>query len=56
MRRLARQFVPSHPAESIKGQREKIVEIQMWPGTEGVTFWTSDMTYEYIRINADYQT
>jgi glutamate N-acetyltransferase / amino-acid N-acetyltransferase len=43
-------------SESIKNNRETIVEIQMSLGTEGVTFWTSDMTYEYIRINADYHT
>jgi glutamate N-acetyltransferase/amino-acid N-acetyltransferase len=50
------EFDAKAVSESIRSQRETLIEVQLSLGTEGVTFWTSDMTHEYIRINADYHT
>lgn len=35
---------------------ETIIEFEVGQGTEATTFWTSDLTAEYVRINADYHT
>ena len=32
------------------------IRIQLHQGTGNCTFWTTDLTHEYIRINADYST
>lgn len=32
------------------------IEISVGVGTAGVSVWTCDLTYEYIRINADYRS
>jgi glutamate N-acetyltransferase/amino-acid N-acetyltransferase len=37
-------------------QREFSITIQLHQGTDSCVFWTTDLTVEYIHINADYST
>jgi glutamate N-acetyltransferase/amino-acid N-acetyltransferase len=37
-------------------QREFSISIQLHQGTGSCVFWTTDLTHEYIHINADYST
>jgi glutamate N-acetyltransferase/amino-acid N-acetyltransferase len=37
-------------------QREFSIAIQLHQGTGSCVFWTTDLTHEYIHINADYST
>lgn len=41
---------------SIREHRDTHVELTFREGDAGVRFWTTDMTAEYIRLNADYHT
>jgi len=43
-------------SESIRANRETLVQLQMSEGQAGVRFWTADLTAEYVRLNADYHT
>jgi glutamate N-acetyltransferase/amino-acid N-acetyltransferase len=43
-------------SQSIKSSRETAVEITFGEGTDGITFWTSDLTVDYVKFNADYST
>ena len=42
--------------ESIRSNRTTTVEIDLGLGTGACTFWTCDLTAEYVKINADYHT
>ena len=37
-------------------QREFSISIQLHQGSGSCVFWTTDLTHEYISINADYST
>jgi len=41
---------------SIRNHRDTRVQLQLGEGEAGARFWTSDLTAEYVRINADYHT
>ncbi len=41
---------------SMKESRETKIALQLSEGSESARFWTSDLTVEYIHINADYHT
>jgi len=41
---------------SIQNQRDTFVQLRFREGSARCRFWTSDLTHEYIRINADYHT
>ena len=41
---------------SIKENRETKVVLSFREGNASVRFWTSDLTAEYVRLNADYHT
>lgn len=41
---------------SIKENRETTIEFSLQEGTAGARFWTTDLTAEYVRLNADYHT
>ena len=43
-------------AHAYIGQTEFSISIQLHQGTGSCVFWTTDLTHEYIRINADYST
>jgi glutamate N-acetyltransferase/amino-acid N-acetyltransferase len=49
-------FDSSQVSESIRDNRETRIELQFGAGGEGVTFYTADLTAEYVRLNADYHT
>jgi glutamate N-acetyltransferase/amino-acid N-acetyltransferase len=41
---------------SMREHRETHVELSFAEGDAGIRFWTSDLTMEYVKINADYHT
>jgi glutamate N-acetyltransferase/amino-acid N-acetyltransferase len=45
-------------AEQVKAidQREFRIDLELGVGTGEFTIWTCDLSYEYVRINADYHT
>lgn len=43
-------------SQSLKQNRETKIELVLSQGDAGVRFWTSDLTTEYVRLNADYTT
>jgi glutamate N-acetyltransferase/amino-acid N-acetyltransferase len=43
-------------SQSIKASRETDVALTLGEGSESITFWTSDLTVDYVKFNADYST
>jgi glutamate N-acetyltransferase / amino-acid N-acetyltransferase len=43
-------------SQSIKASRETSIELTFGEGADGITFWTSDLTVDYVKFNADYST
>ncbi len=43
-------------SKSIREQRETHVELQVGTGPGQIRFWTSDLTVDYVKLNADYHT
>jgi glutamate N-acetyltransferase/amino-acid N-acetyltransferase len=43
-------------SKSIRENRETNVDLRFSQGTAAVRFWTTDLTAEYVRLNADYHT
>jgi glutamate N-acetyltransferase/amino-acid N-acetyltransferase len=43
-------------AESIRQNHETRIRLQFCEGDAATRFWTSDLTVEYVRLNADYHT
>jgi glutamate N-acetyltransferase/amino-acid N-acetyltransferase len=43
-------------SSSIKNNRDVSIELTLTLGSESIRFWTSDLTCEYVRLNADYTT
>jgi glutamate N-acetyltransferase/amino-acid N-acetyltransferase len=41
---------------SIRNHRDTLVQLQFSEGDAKLRFWTSDLTAEYVRLNADYHT
>jgi len=41
---------------SIRDNRETTIEIELGSGPGEIRFYTSDLTAEYVRLNADYHT
>ncbi len=41
---------------NLRANRETAIRLALKHGTAGVRFWTSDLTAEYVRLNADYTT
>jgi glutamate N-acetyltransferase/amino-acid N-acetyltransferase len=41
---------------SIRENRETGIDLQFGEGDQGVRFWTSDLTVDYVKFNADYHT
>ena len=40
----------------IRTHRDVSIELTLTLGVEAIRFWTSDLTCEYVRLNADYTT
>jgi glutamate N-acetyltransferase/amino-acid N-acetyltransferase len=49
-------FDPAAASQSIRSSRDVTIELDLTLGNESVRFWTSDLTAEYVRLNADYTT
>lgn len=43
-------------SQSMKDRREVFIELKLTLGPEKIRFWTSDLTKEYVELNADYTT
>jgi glutamate N-acetyltransferase/amino-acid N-acetyltransferase len=43
-------------SQSIRGQRDTSIVLGFGEGTAATNFWTTDLTAEYVRLNADYHT
>jgi glutamate N-acetyltransferase / amino-acid N-acetyltransferase len=43
-------------SSSIRNQRDVTIQLSLTHGQEHVRFWTSDLTKEYVELNADYTT
>jgi glutamate N-acetyltransferase / amino-acid N-acetyltransferase len=43
-------------SRSIREHRETQLELQLGEGDAAIRFWTSDLTVDYVRFNADYHT
>ncbi len=50
------KFDKAAVAESIRSNRETHVRLTFREGTASIRFWTTDLTPEYVRLNADYTT
>jgi glutamate N-acetyltransferase/amino-acid N-acetyltransferase len=50
------EFDAQQVSDSIRNQRETHVELQFAEGKACIRFWTTDLTAEYVRLNADYHT
>lgn len=49
-------FQAAEVSESIKSQRETSIVLTFSEGQTDCRFWTTDLTAEYVRLNADYHT
>jgi glutamate N-acetyltransferase / amino-acid N-acetyltransferase len=43
-------------SQGLRANRDVSIELDLTLGREAVRFWTSDLTAEYVRLNADYTT
>jgi len=43
-------------SQSIRDNRDTLVQLEFSEGTAQRRFWTADLTAEYVRLNADYHT
>jgi glutamate N-acetyltransferase / amino-acid N-acetyltransferase len=43
-------------SDSIRGNRDTSIVLRFREGDAAVRFWTTDLTAEYVRLNADYHT
>jgi glutamate N-acetyltransferase / amino-acid N-acetyltransferase len=50
------RFDRSAASRSIRDDRDTSIVLAFGEGTAAVRFWTTDLTAEYIRLNADYTT
>lgn len=49
-------FSAGEVSESMRNGHETVIRLSFTEGTASARFWTSDLTAEYVRINADYHT
>lgn len=50
------KFAAATVSRSIREQRETQLVLQLAQGDAAIRFWTSDLTVDYVRFNADYHT
>lgn len=50
------EFNAKAVSDSIRNSRDVSVQLQLGEGTAKGRFWTTDLTVEYVRLNADYHT
>lgn len=49
-------FNPQEVSASIRQHRDTLIELEFAEGLAQATLWTTDLTTEYVHINADYHT
>jgi glutamate N-acetyltransferase/amino-acid N-acetyltransferase len=49
-------FGAGQVSESIRSQHDTSIELSFGEGSAKVRFWTTDLTAEYVKLNADYHT
>jgi glutamate N-acetyltransferase/amino-acid N-acetyltransferase len=49
-------FEPATASAYLKREREVLLRLRFTLGSGRATFWTCDLTQEYVRLNADYTT
>jgi glutamate N-acetyltransferase/amino-acid N-acetyltransferase len=49
-------FDPATASAYLKREREILIRLRFTLGSGRATFWTCDLTQEYVRLNADYTT
>ena len=50
------EFDAAVVSQSMREQRETMVELTLAEGAADARFWTSDLTVEYVRFNSEYHT
>jgi glutamate N-acetyltransferase/amino-acid N-acetyltransferase len=50
------EFDAKSLSQGLKTNRDVLIELELSSGNESARFWTSDLTAEYVRLNADYTT
>jgi glutamate N-acetyltransferase / amino-acid N-acetyltransferase len=50
------EFDDATVSAAIRGNRDTSILLQFSEGSEKIRFWTTDLTAEYVRLNADYHT
>jgi glutamate N-acetyltransferase/amino-acid N-acetyltransferase len=50
------QFDAKTASSAIRDSRDTRIRLRLFEGDESVRFWTTDLTAEYVRLNADYTT
>jgi len=50
------EFDAAAVSRAIRDNRDTFIELQFDEGAADVRFWTTDLTAEYVRLNADYTT
>ncbi|MBB74306.1 MAG: bifunctional ornithine acetyltransferase/N-acetylglutamate synthase [Planctomycetaceae bacterium] len=50
------EFDAAVVSQSMREQRETMVELTFAEGSASARFWTSDLTVEYVRFNSEYHT
>ncbi|MEX2142352.1 MAG: bifunctional glutamate N-acetyltransferase/amino-acid acetyltransferase ArgJ [Pirellulales bacterium] len=50
------EFDADKVSASIRDQRDTHIQLNLGEGAERITFYTADLTAEYVRLNADYHT
>jgi len=43
-------------SQSIRDNRDTLIQLEFGEGDASIRFWTTDLTAEYVRLNADYHT
>jgi len=49
-------FDPRSVSDSVRNNRDTLIQLQLSEGGARGRFWTTDLTQEYVRLNADYHT
>ncbi|HYW81534.1 MAG TPA: bifunctional glutamate N-acetyltransferase/amino-acid acetyltransferase ArgJ [Thermoguttaceae bacterium] len=50
------EFDDAAVSDSIRNNRDTLVQLRFGDGDATARFWTTDLTAEYVRLNADYRT
>ena len=53
---MPQPFDPAAASAYLKNNREVTIRLQFSLGEARCTFWTCDLTYDYVRLNAEYTT